>query len=302
MGQVLRDGGSPHLFTFTSSAVRLCQAALAAGLNLRGAHFTVVGEPLTEARLAAIRKSGGEAVPRYAIIECSSVGHGCLAPETADEGHLLHDLHAVIQPEDPGAVAGMPGTALLLSSLRRTAPYILVNVSMGDRAEMLRRACGCPLDGLGWGIHLRTIRSHEKLTAEGMTFLDVDLIRVLEAVLPARFGGAPTDYQLVEGEEEGGQPRLRLLIHPAVGPVDEEAVREAFLTAISAGSGVERVMGQVWRDAGLLRVERRAPYTTTSGKILHLHVDRAAAPCTAFTESRPMAPGEMDEDGPEALD
>jgi hypothetical protein len=57
---------------------------------------------------------------------------------------------------------------------------------------------------LGWTTHLRDIRSQEKLTAGGMTFLDTDLIRVLEEVLPARFGGAPTDYQLVEEEAEEG--------------------------------------------------------------------------------------------------
>ena len=73
---------------------------------------------------------------------------------------------------------------------------------------------------MGWTTHLREIRSHEKLTAGGMTFLDTDLIRVLEEVLPARFGGAPTDYQLVEEEAAEGQPRVRLLVHPRIGAVD----------------------------------------------------------------------------------
>ena len=51
-----------------------------------------------------------------------------------------------------------------------------------------------------------TIRSHEKLTAGGMTLLDTDVIRLLDEVLPARFGGAPTDYQLVEHESDDGEP------------------------------------------------------------------------------------------------
>jgi hypothetical protein len=46
---------------------------------------------------------------------------------------------------------------------------------------------------------------------------------------------------------------------------------QAFLTAIGTGSGAERMMGIVWRDARLLRVERRAPMTTESGKIQHLY-------------------------------
>jgi hypothetical protein len=106
-----------------------------------------------------------------------------------------------------------------------------------------------------------------------MTFLDADVIRVLEEVLPARFGGTATDYQLVE-EDEGGHARVRLLVRPEVGPVDLAAVAEAFLAAIGHGTGVERIMGQVWRDGQVLRTERRAPLTTASGKILHLHRDR----------------------------
>ncbi len=50
------------------------------------------------------------------------------------------------------------------------------------------------------------------------------------------------------------------------------AVTEALLTAISHGSGAERVMGLAWREGKILRVERRPPLATGSGKILHLHV------------------------------
>jgi hypothetical protein len=115
------------------------------------------------------------------------------------------------------------------------------------------------------------IRSFEKLTAEGMTFLDADVTRVLEDTLPARFGGSPADYQLVEDEGPDGRPRLRLLVHPAVGPVDPRAVAEAFLAALGPAGGAAGIMTQVWRDAGLVTVERDAPRTTMSGKVLHLH-------------------------------
>ncbi|MBI4525207.1 MAG: hypothetical protein HY695_15495 [Deltaproteobacteria bacterium] len=270
----LKSKAVPHLFAFASSAVRLCQAALELGIDLEGAQFTVVGEPLTEARLTVIRRTGAEAAPRYAIIECSSVGQGCLAPEAPDEVHLLHDLHALIQAGSAGEECGLPRSGLLLSSLRSTAPFILLNVSMGDQAILTRRACGCPLERLGWETHLHTIRSHEKLTAGGMTFLDSDVIRVLEEILPARFGGAPTDYQLVEEQAEDGSPRLRLLVHPKLGPMNEALVIQAFLSAISIGSGAEKLMGMLWRDAKFVKLERRAPQTTASGKILHLYLSR----------------------------
>ena len=108
----------------------------------------------------------------------------------------------------------------------------------------------------------------------GMTFLDSDVIQLLEEVLPRRFGGAPTHYQLVEDQVADGLPRLRLLVAPAVGPVDDAAVVEAFLRAVSAGSDAAAVMARAWRDARLLTIERRAPLLTGSGKILHLHVPR----------------------------
>jgi hypothetical protein len=267
MVQTLRSGEVPHLWVSPSSAIRLCRAAQDAGLDLTGGRFTVTGEPVTAARLAVIRGAGGDAVPDYGSAEAGgSVAYGCLAPDAPDETHVFHDLHAVIQAES----APLPGGALLVSSLRQTAPFVLLNVSMGDRAVVTRRTCGCALQALGWHTHLHTIRSYEKLTAGGVTFIDADVIRVLEEVLPRRFGGGPTDYQLVEEEADDGQPRLRLLVHPSIGAVDPGAVSEAFLGAIGQGSRIGAGMALHWRDGGFLRVERAAPRSTPSGKILHL--------------------------------
>ena len=103
-----------------------------------------------------------------------------------------------------------------------------------------------------------------------MTFLDVDVVRVLEEVLPARFGGAPTDYQLLEEETGAGQPRLRLLVRPSVELRDPAEVVDVFLAAVGA-RGAARVMELQWRGAGWLQVEQRAPLTTANGKIMHLH-------------------------------
>ncbi|HEY7461073.1 MAG TPA: hypothetical protein VIC59_04285 [Gemmatimonadota bacterium] len=269
ISRVLREGGVPHLFSLTSPAVRLCRAAGEAGLDLRGARIMLSGEPITQARLEAVRAAGMEAFPRYGSVECGPVAYACGRPEAPDEAHLLGDLHALIQPR-PGARGGVPADALFITSLRPTAPFVLLNVSMGDRAALGPRACGCPLERLGWTVHLRDIRSFEKLTGQGITFLDTDVVRVLEEVLPERFGGAPTDYQLVEEEEEGGEPVLRLLVHPDVGPFDPSAVAEVFLSALGTGDGGEWMMAQIWRDSGTLRVERRLPLRTVSGKIHHL--------------------------------
>jgi hypothetical protein len=271
MAGVLSAGSTPHVSLYVSAGVRLCLAAREAGLELRGAKFTAGGEPLTEARLAVFRDAGVEAVPGYSTMEAGRIGYGCVAPEVPDDYHLLHDLVALVQPGLEGEQRGLPPRALLVSSLRRTAPILLLNVSLGDQAELVERACGCPLEGVGWTTHLHTVRSFEKLTLGGMTFLDRDVIRVLEEVLPGRFGGGRTDYQLIEDEAEDGRSTLRLLAHPEIGPLDSEAVADAFLRAIGGGSGVERVMELEWRQASLLCVERRPPLATPAGKILHLY-------------------------------
>jgi hypothetical protein len=272
MAEVTRRGGTPWIRTFPSSAVRACQAAVGAGIDLTGARFTVSGEPVTDAKLEAIRRSGAWATPRYGSMETGPMAWGCAAPACSDDMHVFHDLHAVVQaPGDP---------SLFVTSLRRATALVMLNLSLGDQGALARSACGCPLERLGWTTHLSGVRSREKLTAAGMTFYDVDVVRVLEHVLPGRFGGGPTDYQLMEDETAGGEPVVRLLVHPAVGPIEGARIAEAFLDAIRAGAGAGHVMGTVWRDARLLRVERRAPLSGAAGKILHLHVARRGAPPT----------------------
>ncbi|MGH7357426.1 MAG: hypothetical protein ACREJR_01285 [Candidatus Rokuibacteriota bacterium] len=270
MQSVLRQGGVPHLWTYTSAGVRLAQAAHAAGIDLTGAELAVLGEPITAARLETIRRAGARALPHYGISEAGPIGFGCLAPASADEVHVFHDVNAVISAgadAPPGLVPGM----LLVTSLRETAPFVLLNVSFGDAGVVSERRCGCALEPIGWRWHLDRIHSQEKLTAGGMTFLDTDVMRVLDEVLPARFGGGPTDYQLQEESDAAGRPRLALVVHPRVGPVDEAAIARALLDGIGVPGAAERVMALAWQSAGLIHVRRDRPRTTPSGKILHLH-------------------------------
>jgi hypothetical protein len=267
----IRAGHVPHLHTFASSVVRICEAARADDIDLRGAQFTLASEPTTAARLGVVQSTGAGAQPCYAITDFGIMGYGCLSPNAPDDVHLFHDLNAVIQAD--AATPALPVDSLLVTSLRPTAPFVLLNVSAGDQAVHEARRCGCPLEAAGWAGHLHSIRSFEKLTAGGMTFLDTDLTRVLEEALPRRFGGGPTDYQLVEEESAGGRPVLRLLVHPRVGVVDAAAVSEAFLDTIGSGSGGEKVMQLAWREAGVVRVDRQPPRVTALGKILHLHTE-----------------------------
>lgn len=275
MARTRRAGATPHLYTYVSPALRLAQAALGSGRDLEGAALTVTGEPLTATRLAALRRAGADVGVDYGCVEAGGfVSYGCLAPQAPDDVHLFDDLVALIQPGPPPGP--LPPQALLLTALRPQAPLVLLNVSTGDEAAVARRACGCPLEGLGWPTHLQAIRSFAKVTAGGMTFAGTDVAGVLDTVLPARFGGGPSHYQLVEEERADGQPRLRLLVHPAVGPFDPAVVADVFLAAIGRGSPTARQMELHWRQAAWLAVERRPPLTTPTGKVLYL-VGRPAA-------------------------
>lgn len=283
---------TPHIATVVSAAVRLCEAARTAGVDLGGVQLTMTGEPITGARLAAVQRAGARAVPQYGASEAGgTIGHGCLAPVETDDVHLFHDLRAVVQPDSTEADSGLPASALLLTSLRPTTPLVLLNVSLGDHAVVVRRSCGCPLERLGWTTHLHTIRSHEKLTAGGIRLYDTDVVRVLEEVLPRRFGGGPTDYQLVEEEVEHGHPRLRLLVNPSIGPLDVDAAARVLVEAMGSGSGAERVVRLLWEDSGLLRVERRRPERSHGGKILHVHA--GGSPAGVMGARGDPGPGEV---------
>lgn len=270
MAGVLATGRVPHVWTFVTSAVRVCQAAEAAGIRLDGAQFTANGEPITAGRIAAIERVGARLGGYYGSVETGPLGYACLAPSQPDEVHILCDLHAVVNITGTSTDGRLPSDTMLVSSLRPTAPLFLLNVALGDCGAALVRRCECPLESLGWTPRRHTIRSYSRVTVGGMTFFDSDLIGVLEDVLPARFGGGPTDYQLIEEPTPDGRSALCLVIAPSVGPVNPAAVEETFLEGISARSDAARVMGMAWRQAGVFRIERRLPTVGTSGKIGHV--------------------------------
>ncbi|HEY7139688.1 MAG TPA: hypothetical protein VIE44_06310 [Methylomirabilota bacterium] len=259
---VRRAGAVPHLKTFGSTATHLCRVALETGRDLAGLKLSVSGEPVTAARLEVMRRAGAEVVPRAGSRECGLIGAGCLRPGTADDLHVHEDLHAVVQP---GRAAPLAPDTLLFSSLRPTAPLVLLNVSLGDEAVLGPRTCGCPLEALGLTTHIHDLRNSVRLTVGGIKLFEADVARVLDTILPARFGGGPTDYQLCQ-EDGSDPPRLHLLVHPRLGPVDSAAVGAAFLAAVGAEGGAERVASLAWDAARVLRVERRAP-VAVGGKI-----------------------------------
>ena len=183
---------------------------------------------------------------------------------------MMDDFNALIRAGTEGAARGLPPQGLLVTSLNASAPVICLNVSLGDEADEAPGSCGCPLEVLGWRTRIRSVRSFEKLTGGGMTFLDREAVAIMEVVLPARFGGSPVDYQLEEIEAVAGGGGLVLRVHPRLGPRDESAVRETFLKGLAAGGPAAQVMGRQWAAEGFFVVRREAPVATASGKVPYL--------------------------------
>jgi hypothetical protein len=98
--------------------------------------------------------------------------------------------------------------------------------------------------------------------------------RVLEEVLPERFGGEASDYQVVEQVTSDGSSRTWLYASPRLGPLDEVALRRVALDELGRDGSVEAAMARFWRRADALQVKREAPLATWAGKVLPLHLDQ----------------------------
>jgi hypothetical protein len=264
----IRKGGACHMVTYPSSAVRVCQAAKERGLDIKGARFTLGGEPLTETKKAEIESAGATASSIYATMETSMLGAGCLDQAVAGDVHLLSGSFALIQRRRDVPHSNVPVDAFLVTSLLPSGPKVMLNTENGDYGVIETRSCGCKLDELGLTTHVNDIRGFDKLTAEGMTLIGTDLIRIIEEVLPARYGGSSTDYQVVEEEDEKGQTRMSILVSPSVGTIDEGELIKTVLAGLP-GPGLTSAM---WSHAGTFRVKRIRPEATARGKLLPLHI------------------------------
>ena len=270
--ETLGEYGGCTLNTYSSAAVRVCQAAEKNGLNIANLTITAGGEPISDAKAAEVTKAGAKLVPGYGAMDVGMLGYGCLNPVHCDEVHLYTDDFAIVQRPREVPHSRATVNALLITSLSPLTPKILLNVESGDYGVVEHRSCGCIWEELGLDLHLHSIRAFDKLTSGGMTFIGTDLVRVIEEVLPARFGGAPTDYQMVEEEDEKGLTKMSVLVNPNIGNIDERELIHIILESLSQGTDVHRMMAKMWQESGTLRVLREKPHTTAAGKLLPLHI------------------------------
>jgi len=259
---------------FVNSALRLVLAAEEAGIALGDVAFLLMGEPVTPVKRRQLEERGFQVFSRFGFFELGEPAWACLAPRESDDLHVMTDMVAVRQYPRAVDRNGTTVPAFLFTSLLPWARHVMLNMETGDYGGLEERSCGCFLDRAGLRLHMHTVRSFEKLTAEGITFLGPSLIELLEDVLPRRFGGDSRHYQLVEGEDAQGFTKLYLLVSPRLGPLDETALRRTLLAELGMrhlDPVYGRTVAAVWSQADTIQIVRRDPLPTTAGKVLHLH-------------------------------
>ncbi|MFN8523954.1 MAG: hypothetical protein U0821_12715 [Chloroflexota bacterium] len=270
MARFLAEARTKHpeicVIGYSSAALRLSLTAQRLGISLDHVLFACTGEPLTETRARVIRESGARPLNHYGSTECGSVAFGCANPRAADDAHVATDRFALIRREVESQ--GVPIAAYHVTSVVPWVATVMLNADMGDFGEVFSETHCCKLGTIGYGTHIARTRSYEKLTGEAVTFVVADAARLVEDVLPSTFGGTPLDFQLAEEEAPSGEMRLVVRAHPALGDIDEQAVRNVVIRELGREGGVAAHMAALWRSAGTVRIARVAPYATPAGKVL----------------------------------
>jgi hypothetical protein len=267
LAELAAAGPPPCVSTSPSTAARIAVTACREGVPLDRVSFLLGGEPVTVARRQTIEASGGRAYATYGTSEIGPIGVQCALSTETDGVHLFQDGVAVVSRRRR-VPSGETVDALLVTALLPRCPKLMLNVEIGDYGTLTDRGCGCRLGHLGYGRHLHEVRSFGKLTGEGATILVADLHRLLEDVLPRRFGGTSTDYQLVEEQSDRGLPRYVLVVSPEVGVIDERALVQGLLDEVSRLRRPYAFMVGQWAQGGAIHVRRERPRLTARGKLL----------------------------------
>ena len=278
IAETLKDHPKCLLSSHISMLLRVSLVAQKEGLDLTGAIFMGGGEPPTPAKVREITRGGVRYIPLYFFTETGIVGWSCARPLDINDHHFFKDGLALIQY--PRKVPGSDITieAFHFTTLLPTASKIMLNVENDDYGVIETRSCGCPLESYGYTEHVCQIRSFRKLTGEGVTLVGSEMIHILEEVLPARFGGSPLDYQLLEEEEDTGFTRLNLIVSPKVEIKNEREVIKVVLEALGRSSVAADMARGMWNQAETLKVKRREPIWTERGKLMPLHLPQRSKP------------------------
>ncbi len=266
----LATDGRCRIRAHVSKALRVALAAKKEGIDLTGCTFACGGEPPTSAKVSQIRESGADFYSNYYFTEAGSVGQSCADSTDPNDQHLMMHHLAMIQRERYLDALGGSVQTFQFTTLLPSAPKILLNVELDDFGTVEQRPCGCPYGALGLDVHMTDVRSHRKLTGEGVTLVGSDMERILEEELPSRLGGSALDYQLVEEEDARGFTRLTLVVSPDVPEHRDQAILSALMDALNRMDTGAAMSRPLWSQAETFRVRRERPRLTPRGKHIPL--------------------------------
>jgi hypothetical protein len=205
--------------------------------------------------------------------------------------HLYSDRLAVIQRPREVARSRALIPSFLFTSLSPHTPKIAFNTELGDFGSLASRPCDCPLGKLGLDLHLCDVRSHDKLTGEGMTLLGSDFQDLLGAIVEEA-GGCPDDFQFWEDATNERLARITVALSPRLhdrlaGGLADELRRR--LPSVKGGT----LAGPIWAQAGTLAIRRTQPTLTKGFKMMPIvvcHDPTPGVPLHARTEQRSDLP------------
>jgi hypothetical protein len=270
--------GVSVLKTFASSAVRVAEAALRSGIDLRGCVVLAGGETLTERRTDFVASTGARMFARYVATETGWIAGGCPQASSPDAMHLYSDRIGAIR--GPGDGRRGRQAPLLLTTLSPSNGKILLNTDIGDQAKLSIRSCECPLGRAGLDVELSAVEAHDKLSGEGITVAAAILSELLDELI-AEVGGAPDSYHVREEEDETGASRVVIVLSPEVRGLDDADLIDRLLTRLRAYGDGPELAAKFWRDAATIRVRRELPALTSGQKM------RAIAPLEETTHGPP---------------
>jgi hypothetical protein len=265
-----RRGRGTYVSAMTGYAVRVAAAAINSGCDISGTIFVAGGEAVSPAKRALVEAAGAEIYPMYWIHEIGPIGFACRQMNSGNCVHLFEDSVAVIMHRRKAPLTEVEVDSLLFTTLLPVAPLLLINAEMDDAGVLGRADCDCIFSHAGFHRQIADVYSFGKLTAMGITLIGTEIIALLERDLPARFGGCPGDFQLIERELHA-QTEIILRISPRVGVRSAETVKEYFLRELpNCASGW--VASRILRHTGSFHAVVGEPLPTRAGKILPLHV------------------------------
>ena len=170
-GRKVAAGTPPLIAANPSASARISAVAAERAIDVRGTFFRMGGEPFTPAKEALLASVGATGACLFYNGEVGGLsGVPCAEPAGLGDVHLCSHRLA-LSTRDVALRDGTTVPALCLTSIHHTVRATAINLVTDDFAVVEERECACELGRLGLKTHLHSIRSFEKLTGEGVSFL-----------------------------------------------------------------------------------------------------------------------------------